>query len=523
MLGRSDGLKASRGAWLRVTLMAAFACCIVIALGTTEVPAKQGSGDSGGEGSHYREGGSRQSGGFGKRRCAYGGCERAKRGGYRSRKHAQHPQRRRQHAERHRQKGSTRRHARSAPVFVAPPRPAAAVPAPAPAQPSRFVIPASREARYVRNEVLIEIPSSLTSETLQRLERRLGLTRIASRNLALLGSQVNRYRIRPSALPGIVRTLRAEALVAGAQPNYVFSLQQAPQPAAPSVAAYSLQYMVAALHLAEAHRLATGKGIRIAIIDSGVDGDSFGIKDRIVARLDTLGGPFEADLHGTAVAGAIVAHGKLTGVAPDAQVIAIRAFTGKGGQNGAEATSDHILQGLEFAAAQNANIVNMSFAGPHDALLARALEALRAKGIAEIAAAGNGGAQSDPLYPGAEPGVIAVTATDQNGRLFGLANRGGYIALAAPGVDILLPAPAGSVQIASGTSIAAAHVTGIAALALERYGILTPDALIKALDAGAHMPDATARPEEYGAGVVDAYGVVQAQSGVGPAASATSP
>ncbi|MFI5014160.1 MAG: S8 family serine peptidase, partial [Hyphomicrobiales bacterium] len=397
-----------------------------------------------------------------------------------------------------------------------------------PAHPSRFVIPASREKRYVRDEVLIEIPSSLTPEALQSLEQRLGLTRIASRDSALLGSHVNRYRIvRPRSLPSIVRTLRAEALVAGAQPNYMFALQQAPQPAAPSTA-YSLQYAVAALHLAEAHRLATGKGIRIAIIDSGIDGNSFGIEDRIVARLDTLGGPFEADLHGTAIAGAIVAHGLLTGVAPDAQVIAVRAFTGKGGPNGAEATSDHILQGLEFAVAQNANIVNMSFAGPDDALLDRALESMRAKGVAEIAAAGNGGPQSAPLYPGAEPGVIAVTATDQKGRLFGLANHGGYVALAAPGVDILLPAPKGSVQIASGTSIAAAHVTGVAALALERYGTLTPDALVKALDAGAHMPDAAARPEEYGAGVIDAYEVVQAKAGAGPvapppAASAASP
>jgi subtilisin family serine protease len=86
-------------------------------------------------------------------------------------------------------------------------------------------------------------------------------------------------------------------------------------------------------------------------------------------------------------------------------------------------------------------------------MLDRALEALRAKGVAEIAAAGNGGPQSAPLYPGAESGVIAVTATDQKGRLFGSANRGNYIAFAAPGVDILLPAPRGSVQIASGTSV----------------------------------------------------------------------
>jgi len=450
-----------------------------------------------------------------------------KRGGYRRRKQEHparrqrerhHPKRERHHPKReqHHPKTSGRLRSRATPVFAAPPRPVAA--APRPVHPSRFVVPPSTETRYVRHEVLIEIPSSLTLEALEGVERRLGLTRIGSRDLALLGSHVNRYRIaRSRSVAAIVRALRAEAVVAGAQPNYVFTLQQS-KPAPPSPAGPPLQYTVAALHLAEAHLLATGKGVRIAIIDSGIDGDSFGIEGRILARLDTLGGPFEADLHGTAIAGAIVAHGKLTGVAPDAQLIAVRAFGSKGNGEGAQATSDHILQGLEFALAQKADIVNMSFAGPHDAILARALQALRARGVAEIAAAGNGGARSAPLYPGAEPGVIAVTATDRQGRLFGLANHGGYIALAAPGVDVLLPAPGGSVQIASGTSIAAAHVAGIAALALQRYGAMTPDALIKALDAGARLPKAGAKPNEYGAGVVDAYGVVQPKVGAGPAA-----
>jgi subtilisin family serine protease len=145
--------------------------------------------------------------------------------------------------------------------------------------------------------------------------------------------------------------------------------------------------------------------------------------------------------------------------------------------------------------------------------------------VAEIAAAGNGGASADPLYPGAEPGVIAVTATDEQGQLFEMANRGSYIAIAAPGVDILLHAPGDAVQIASGTSIAAAEVTGIAALALQRYGTLSPDALIAALGAGARKPESAAGAEDYGAGVIDALGVIQragASIGKGdPVAAAT--
>ena len=85
-----------------------------------------------------------------------------------------------------------------------------------------------------------------------------------------------------------------------------------------------------------------------------------------------------------------------------------------------------------------------------------------------IAAAGNAGAKSPPLYPAANPNVIAVSATDQQDKLFSASNRGNYIALAAPGVDIFLPAPDGKYQMTSGTSFSAAYVSGVAALLLER-------------------------------------------------------
>ena len=116
----------------------------------------------------------------------------------------------------------------------------------------------------------------------------------------------------------------------------------------------------------------------------------------------------------------------------------------------------------------------MSFAGPSDPMLLRLLAAAYGKGMVLIAAAGNGGPQSEPLYPAADPDVIAVTATDSDDQLYDMANRGRYIAVAAPGVDILALAPGDAYQVSTGTSIAAAHVSGIAALLLERKPSLKP-------------------------------------------------
>jgi subtilisin family serine protease len=100
-------------------------------------------------------------------------------------------------------------------------------------------------------------------------------------------------------------------------------------------------------------------------------------------------------------------------------------------------------------------IVNMSFAGPRDPSLERALKAAYDKGVILVAAAGNAGPRSPPLYPAADPHVIAVTATDMDDKLFSGANRGRHVAIAAPGVDILVPAPESGYQC-DGTSVATA-------------------------------------------------------------------
>ncbi len=119
----------------------------------------------------------------------------------------------------------------------------------------------------------------------------------------------------------------------------------------------------------------------------------------------------------------------------------------------------------------------MSFAGPQDRLLARALEGAAKKGIVLIAAAGNAGPKSPPFYPAADPNVIAVWATDSSDKLFAASNRGAHVAVSAPGVDVLVPAPDEKYQVTSGTSFAAAYVSGLAALIVERSPDISPAAV----------------------------------------------
>ncbi|HPG89895.1 MAG TPA: S8 family serine peptidase, partial [Hyphomicrobium sp.] len=167
-----------------------------------------------------------------------------------------------------------------------------------------------------------------------------------------------------------------------------------------------------------------------------------------------------------------------------------------------------ILKSLDWSVLNGARIINMSFAGPNDVLLGQAIAAAVKQGVTVIAAAGNAGPDAPPAYPGAYPNVIAVTAIDDKDALYQSANRGTYVAVAAPGVDIIGAAPNGGYDMSSGTSMAAAHVSGIAALMLEQNPKLTPRDIRDRLSKSARQPPRLIA-EDMGAGIVDAAEALQ--------------
>ncbi|TGN90362.1 peptidase [Bradyrhizobium yuanmingense] len=374
--------------------------------------------------------------------------------------------------------------------------------------------PVALISRSFAGEFVAEFDGALSTAEADELARRHGLTRLASENFPLIGATFGLFRIadgRPYET--VRREFAADGSVRSLQPNFRYVLQD--QKSSAAAEGDPAQYALAKLRLPQAHTLAHGANVTIAVIDSGIDARHPELANSVADNFDALGSAEGPHVHGTGIAGAIAAHARLMGSAPEARIIAIRAFGGANG--GAESSSYIILRSLNYAAEHGAQIVNMSFAGPKDAVIERAIAATAARGLILIAAAGNAGAKSPPLYPAANPNVIAVSATDRQDRLFSASNRGNYIAVAAPGVDIFLPAPDGKYQVTSGTSFSAAYVSGVAALLLERNHALRAEALRMTLVKTARDLGSPGRDDLFGDGQADAFAAVMAV----PADSAT--
>jgi subtilisin family serine protease len=300
----------------------------------------------------------------------------------------------------------------------------------------------------------------------------------------------------------LIAALRTDPRIVDAQPNYYYRYQQA---GSSQMHGAGLQYALAKLDAPRAQTLACGRGALVAVIDTGADATHPDLAGAILESFDAAGGKRGADPHGTAIAGIIAAKGTLRGVAPDASLLNVRAFAPAGSDGAHAATTMSLLRGMEWALARGARVLNMSFTGPKDALLELGIITAGDRGAIIVAAAGNGGANAPFAYPAAYAPVIAVTAIDVADRRYREANEGRYIAVAAPGVDILTASTDHAYRLQSGTSFAAAHVSGIIALMLERDPALTASAARRALMATATDLGPPGPDDQYGAGRPNAF------------------
>ncbi|MGC9542562.1 type VII secretion-associated serine protease mycosin [Streptomyces sp. UG1] len=254
---------------------------------------------------------------------------------------------------------------------------------------------------------------------------------------------------------------------------------------------------------------ATGKDVKVAVIDTGVDDSNKQLRGAVDGGKSYVGGSATEDLegHGTRVAGIIAARPLkgtgFVGIAPDAEILSYR-YTGGEEKQGNSGT---MSQAISAAVAAGAKIINISSdtANKQDNEgLRRAVKSAVDDGALIIAAAGNDGAdgKSANTYPASYPGVLAVAASDRNDERAFFSQSGDFVDVAAPGVGMVSTVPKDGQCTADGTSFAAPYVAGVAALLKEKYPNWTAAQIATRIEETAQRPGR--EPNRFiGWGVVD--------------------
>jgi subtilisin family serine protease len=378
-----------------------------------------------------------------------------------------------------------------------------------PQQTSAPAVDSAAVARQAQDrQVIVTVAPERWEGITESLEQAYGLIRLGAFHMTALGVQCIRFQVPEGrSIDAVIARLAADRRVKAVQLNQRFQGLGM----AHNDAYASFQYGARAIRADAAHRWATGKGVKIAVVDTGVALGHPDLLGQIVDHASFVDGgmkTFAQEIHGTEVAGIIAARAGngigIFGIAPEATIVALK---GCWQLNTGQAVCDSwtLAKALNHAIDKaGVRLVNVSLGGPRDDLLVELLEVAEKRGITVVAAAQKEGPGA-PGFPASLETVLGVLASDIHGQVDGAA--AGKLAglLAAPGIAILTTVPPSGYNEVRGSSLAAAHVTGVAALLLERDPGLSPQRVRDTL----HK---TAQPTKASGGrprIVDACGALE--------------
>jgi type VII secretion-associated serine protease mycosin len=286
-------------------------------------------------------------------------------------------------------------------------------------------------------------------------------------------------------------------------------------PVSPAVAddIRSAQWYLNFLNVAQAHRYTEGLGVRVAVIDTGVDATHPDLVGNVISGADTYAGGTgdgrrDIDGHGTRMAAIIGAHGHgpgnslgALGIAPKATILPVSV--------GVTTISNADAAGIAWATDHDARVISISRGGLPDRRTEKAIENAIVHDIVVVAAVGNAPLTS-VQYPAGYPGVVAVAGVDEKGNHGTFSVTGSGVTLAAPGANVVTAVLDHGYGVASGTSDSAAIVAGVVALVRAQFPKLSAVEVIHRLTATAIDKGPRGRDSMYGYGIVNLVGALTA-------------
>jgi hypothetical protein len=318
----------------------------------------------------------------------------------------------------------------------------------------------------------------------QRIAHRYGLEFVGDGwQMPLLGVDCYVMRVRSGeTLEDAMRRISRDPEIAWSEPMHVYQAQQQSGARTEGDPLFAVQPAATEWRLADLHRVTTGRGVLVAVIDSRVEVDHPDLAGQVVSSQDfVIGRPGPAERHGTGVAGVIAAKAGngigIAGVAPDARLLALRACWQTDDVSPSAPTvcdSLSLAKALHYAIEHGAKVINLSLSGPSDRLLTQLIDIASKRDITVVAA--YDASMPKGGFPASEPNVIAVANESLPSPAPGV-----YL---APGEDVPTTQPGGKWSLVNGSSYAAAQISGLVALVRERRDTTPRPLLVARLPTG---------------------------------------